>query len=64
MARNAIRYYSKFGHTKKMVEAVKGIAVSTKEFTCSGSMGPVKAGHPDDADIRAFKDFVRTILDQ
>jgi hypothetical protein len=42
----------------------KGIAVSTKEFTCSGSMGPVKAGHPDDADIKAFKEFVRTVLDQ
>ena len=25
MAKNAIRYYSKFGHTKKMVEAVKDI---------------------------------------
>ena len=138
MARSAIRYYSKFGHTKKMVEAVKdivgaepqlvsvpmtepvdtlflgagvflgkvngsvmdfiqsltpdkvkrvvcfgscaiikspvpqmrqalqakGIVVSSKEFACSGSMGPVKAGHPDDADIKAFKEFVKTVLDQ
>ena len=42
----------------------KGIAVSDKEFTCSGSMGPVKAGHPNDADIKAFKEFVKTVLDQ
>ena len=138
MATNAIRYYSKFGHTKKMVEAVKdivgaepqlvsvplsepidtlflgagvflgkvngtvmdfipslmpnqvkrvvcfgscaiikspvpqmrqalqakGIIVSDMEFTCSGSMGPVKAGHPNDADMRAFKEFVKTALGQ
>ena len=136
MAKNAIRYYSKFGHTKMMVEAVKdivgaepqsvsvplsepidtlflgagvflgkvnggvmdfiqsltpdkvkrvicfgscaiikspvpqmrqalqtkGIEVSDKEFTCSGSMGPVKAGHPDEADIREFKEFVKSVL--
>ena len=138
MATYAIRYYSKFGHTEKMVEAVKdivgaepqlvsvplsepvdtlflgagvflgkvngsvidfiqsltpdlvkrvvcfgscaiikspvpqmrqalqakGIIVSDMEFTGSGSMGPVKAGHPNDADIRAFKEFVKTALVQ
>lgn len=138
MTKNAIRYYSKFGHTKKMVEVVKdivgaepqlvsvplsepvdtlflgagvflgkvnnsvidfiqsltpdkvkrvvcfgscaiikspvpqlrqalkerGIVVSEQDFTCGGSMGPVKSGHPDDADIRAFKEFVKTVLHQ
>lgn len=132
----AIRYYSKFGHTKQMVEAVKnivgaepktvtepitepvdvlflgagvmlgkvdgsvvrfintltpdkvkcvvcfgscaiikspvpqmrkalearGIKVSEQEFTCPGAMGPIKAGHPDAADIENFKAFVRSVI--
>ena len=32
MAKNAIRYYSKFGHTKKMVEAVKDIVGARPAF--------------------------------
>lgn len=136
--KTAIRYYSKFGHTAKMVEAVKdivgaepqtvaiplgepvdvlflgagvfmgkvnsqvndfiktltpdmvkcvvcfgscaiikspvpqmrkalesrGVKVSDMEFTCPGSMGLVKSGHPNADDITAFKDFVEDVLQQ
>ena len=134
--KTAIRYYSKFGHTRQMVEAVKdivgcepqtvgtpleepvdilllgagvflgkvdssvmrfiesltpsqvkravcfgscaivkspvpqmrkalearGITVDEREFTCSGAMGPIKAGHPDKKDIENFTQFVKEIL--
>lgn len=135
---NTIRYYSKFGHTKSMVDAVKdlmdseprtvetplegkvdvlyigagvlmgkvdkrvmdfiatltpetvgrvvcfgscaiikspvpqmrkalearGITVDSREFTCPGAMGPVKAGHPDADDIKRFREFVSNTLQQ
>ena len=46
---------------RKALEA-RGIKVSEQEFTCPGAMGPIKAGHPDAADIEDFKSFVRSVI--
>lgn len=73
---NATRYYSKFGHSKQMAEAIeespvpqmakalkaRGIQVCDKSFTCKGSMGPVYGGHPDAKDLDNLRTFVQSIL--
>ena len=43
---------------RKTLEA-KGIKVDEREFVCPGAMGPLKAGHPNDEDIKAFRQFVK-----
>lgn len=48
---------------RKALEA-RGITVSTKEFTCKGSMGPIHSGHPDAQDIEAFKQFIQSTTKQ
>ena len=40
----------------------KGIKVSDKSFTCKGSMGPIHMGHPNKADIDAFRKFVLSTI--
>ena len=40
----------------------RGIAVSEKEFTCKGSMGPVHMGHPNKKDLDDFRQFILTTL--
>ena len=40
----------------------KGIAVSEKEFSCKGSMGPVHMGHPNKKDLDNFRQFILTTL--
>lgn len=46
---------------RKTLEA-RGIKVSKQEFTCPGAMGPIKAGHPDATDIKNFKAFVKSVI--
>lgn len=46
---------------RKALEA-RGITVSTAEFTCKGSMGPVHSGHPDSKDIDAFRQFIQSTI--
>ena len=46
---------------RKALEA-RGITVDSREFTCPGAMGPVKAGHPDADDIKRFREFVSQTL--
>lgn len=46
---------------RKALEA-RGITVSTAEFTCKGSMGPVHSGHPDSKDIEDFRQFVKSTV--
>ncbi len=45
-----------------IVGEASGIKVSEQEFTCPGAMGPIKAGHPDAADIENFKAFVKSVI--
>ena len=40
----------------------KGIKVSDKSFTCKGSMGPIHMGHPNQADMDAFRKFVLSTI--
>ena len=40
----------------------RGIAVSEKEFTCRGSMGPVHMGHPNKKDLDDFRKFILTTI--
>ena len=40
----------------------KGIAISEKEFSCKGSMGPVHMGHPNKKDLDNFRQFILTTL--
>lgn len=40
----------------------KGIKVSDKSFTCKGSMGPIHRGHPNKADIDAFRKFILSTI--
>lgn len=40
----------------------KGIKVSDKSFTCKGSMGPIHMGHPNKADIDAFRQFTQSTI--
>ena len=46
---------------RKALEA-KGIKVSGKSFTCKGSMGPIHSGHPNGADIDAFRKFIQSTI--
>lgn len=41
----------------------RGITVSSAEFSCKGSMGPVHSGHPDKKDIEAFRQFIQSTID-
>ena len=46
---------------RKLLEA-QGVKVETCEFTCRGSMGPLHAGHPNDKDMKALKEFVKATM--
>lgn len=46
---------------RKALEA-RGITVSSQEFTCKGSMGPIHSGHPNAQDIDAFKQFIQSTV--
>ena len=46
---------------RKLLEA-QGVNVETREFTCRGSMGPLHAGHPNDRDMKALKEFVKATM--
>ena len=40
----------------------QGITVDERQFTCRGSMGPIQAGHPDEADHEALAAFIESTL--
>lgn len=46
---------------KQALEAA-GVTVDERSFSCPGSMGPIKSGHPNDIDIDGFKSFTADIL--
>ena len=47
---------------REMLQA-KGIAVSNKEFSCKGSMGPIHIGHPNKKDLDDFRKFILTTIE-
>ena len=40
----------------------QGITVDERQFTCRGSMGPIQAGHPNQADHDALAAFIKSTL--
>lgn len=46
---------------RQQLEA-QGITISSKEFTCRGSMGPLHAGHPNQTDLDDFRAFIASTL--
>ena len=46
---------------REMLQA-RGIAVSEKEFSCKGSMGPIHMGHPNQKDLDDFRKFILTTI--
>ena len=46
---------------REMLQA-RGIAVSEKEFSCKGSMGPIHMGHPNKKDLDDFRKFILTTI--
>lgn len=46
---------------REMLQA-RGIAVSEKEFSCKGSMGPIHMGHPNLKDLDDFRKFILTTI--
>ncbi len=39
-----------------------GFTVAAESFTCRGAMGPVHSGHPDAEDMKALREFAKTIV--
>ena len=52
---------SNYPKIKELFEA-QGIQVDERQFTCRGSMGPIKAGHPNQEDHENLRRFIRTTL--
>lgn len=52
---------SNYSKVKALFEA-QGITVDERQFTCRGSMGPIQAGHPNQADHEALAAFIESTL--
>ncbi len=52
---------SNYPKVRSMLEA-RGITVDDRQFTCRGSMGPIKAGHPNAQDLEDLRKFVKSTV--
>ncbi len=52
---------SNYPKVRAMLEA-QGITVDDRQFTCRGSMGPVKAGHPNQEDLENLRRFIKSTI--
>lgn len=52
---------STYGQMKK-VAADAGVKLCEKEFHCRGKFTALHAGHPDDADLKAAREFARSVI--
>lgn len=52
---------SNYPKVKALFET-QGIEVDERQFTCRGSMGPIQAGHPNQADHDALAHFIESTL--
>ena len=48
----------------KKVCGQAGVTISDKEFHCLGKFAAMHPGHPDDADIKAAKEFARRVINE
>ena len=52
---------SSFGQMQKLASGA-GVKLCEKEFHCSGKFSALHAGHPDEADLKAAKEFARSVI--
>ena len=52
---------STYAQVKKVAEK-EGVSISDKEFHCRGSFKMIHAGHPNEADLKAAREFAREIV--
>jgi len=58
--KTAVRYYTQTGNTKKLASDA-GIKLCEQEFHCRGKFAALHAGHPDEKDLAAAREFVRKV---
>jgi len=46
----------------KKVAADNGVTLCDQEFHCRGKFSALHAGHPDDADLKAAREFARSVI--
>ena len=46
----------------KTVAAEAGVTLSDQEFHCRGKFKALHASHPDEADLKAVREFARSVL--
>ena len=51
---------SSYGQMKKLA-ADAGVKLCEKEFHCRGKFSALHAGHPDEADLKATREFARSV---
>ncbi len=52
---------SSYGQMQKLTSGV-GVKLCEKEFHCRGKFSALHAGHPDEADLKAAKEFARSVI--
>ncbi len=52
---------SSFGQMRKLAESA-GVKLCEKEFHCRGRFSALHAGHPDEADLKAAREFARSVI--
>ena len=53
---------STYKQMKKICEKAK-VKISDKEFHCRGKFTAMHGGHPDDADLRAAREFAKKVIE-
>ena len=52
---------SSYGQMRKLALRA-GVRLCEKEFHCRGRFSALHAGHPDEADLKAAKEFARSVI--
>ena len=52
---------SSYGQIRKLASGA-GVKLCEKEFHCRGKFAALHAGHPDDADLKAAREFTRSVI--
>ena len=52
---------SSYGQMRKLASGA-GVKLCEKEFHCRGKFSALHAGHPDEADLKAAREFARSVI--
>ena len=52
---------SSYGQMQKLASGA-GVKLCEKEFPCRGKVSALHAGHPDEADLKAAREFARSVI--